>query len=267
MSMLEKQREHFNRVAGDYRLARTHPNHLKLKELIWDYALSDLALSKEARSREAGGGGLDVEVSVLEAMCGFAEGAALLSRRFSHIRYCGFDYSDSVVETLKATRPDLNVYQQDVSRFESNELYDIVLLIGGLHHVAQCSREVVARLARNIRPGGYFINFEPTHGNRVFQYIREKIYRRNPLFDHETERAFGVDELMRMFLDAGLQREKVFYPGLLAYVLYYNPDAFPLLNFGSTKLVSLLWSLEKPFLQTSIARLLSFATFSIWRKP
>lgn len=40
------------------------------------------------------------------------------------------------------------------------------------------------------------------------------------------------------------------YPGLLAYVLYYNPYAFPSLNKGSVKFVEFIFNCEK-FLYTS----------------
>jgi hypothetical protein len=57
------------------------------------------------------------------------------------------------------------------------------------------------------------------------------------------------------------------YPGLAAYVLYYNPDAFPALNFGGPETVRRLFALERPFLRSAAARTLSFATLSLWRKP
>lgn len=255
MDLREKQREHFNQVAEQYRVARSNPNHLALKKLLWDYALSSIQLPCGQNS------------SVLEAMCGFADGYEILSSRYGDVDYSGFDYSEHIVAYLRDNRPGLDIHHQDVTTYDADRQYDIVILLGGLHHVPDYSEHVVASLAASLKSGGLFINFEPTHGNPLFRLVRERIYKRNTLFDEDSERAFGVRQLKELFMQAGLKEEKIIYPGLLSYVLFYNPDAFPALNIGSAKLVSLLWSVEQPFMKTLVAKALSFATLSIWRKP
>ncbi len=122
-------------------------------------------------------------------------------------------------------------------------------------------------LAASLRPGGLLINLEPTHGNPLARMVRERIYRRNQLFDAETERAFSVEELDAMFVSAGLELAYRTYPGLLGYVLYYNPDAFPGLNLAGTRAVNMLFALERPLMATRIGRWLSFATLAVWRSP
>jgi hypothetical protein len=126
---------------------------------------------------------------------------------------------------------------------------------------------VVRNLAPGLRPGGLFINLEPTHGNPVTKAVRDRIYRRNALFDERTERAFGVGELYAMFRGAGLELVEAQHPGLLSYVLYYNPDAFPNLNLGGERCVRAAFALDRPFLRTFVGRRLSFATLTLWRKP
>lgn len=251
-----RQQAHFDGIASRYREARRHRNHLALKDLIWREALAGLT-----DVRAPG-------VRVLEPMCGFADGQWILERQFGvSVDYRGFDFSEAVVDSLARSRPDLAVWQQDVTRFEPTEEVDIVILLGGLHHVPHMAGPVVARCAGALRPGGYFINFEPTHGNPLFRAVRDGVYRRNSLFDEATERAFSVDELFGFFTAAGLQPVQVLYPGLLSYVLYYNPDAFPILNIGGPGLVERLWRTERPFLRGRLARCLSFATLGVWRRP
>lgn len=253
---IERQKEHFDQIAERYQDARRHPNHLCLKRSIWSHFF---------RSRPSLP---DRRIEVLEPMCGFGDGADILAEHLkAPFDYAGFDYSDEVVRRVRQARPEACIWQQDVSTFTENETYDVVIVLGGLHHVPHVAPQVVASLSRALRPGGYFISLEPTHGNALFRQVRERVYRRNQLFDHGTERAFGVTELFAMFEKVGMRRIRAIYPGLLAYVLYYNPDAFPRLNFGSQSVVRFLWSLEKPFVETPIARALSFATLSLWRKP
>lgn len=255
MDLREQQREHFNQVAEQYRVARSNPNHLRFKKLLWDYALSSIQLPCKENC------------SVLEAMCGFADGYGILSSRYGSVDYSGFDYSEHIVAYLRDNHPQLDILHLDVTAFNADRQFDVVILLGGLHHVPNYAERVVANLAAGLKPGGMFINFEPTHGNALFRAVRERIYKKNALFDEDSERAFSVKELNAFFQNAGLEKEKIIYPGLLSYVLFYNPDAFPALNIGSTKLVSLLWAAEQPFMDTVVAKTLSFATLSIWRKP
>lgn len=255
MDKLQQQKEHFDSIALKYREARSHPNHTLLKKLIWDYALKNKAGLRKPH------------LSVLEAMCGFADGYAILSEYCNSVEYQGFDYSSRVVEHMNNDSPHLHIWQEDISRFQSDTQYDVIILLGGLHHVPDIAAQAIQQLYTNLLPGGYFINLEPTHGNPVFSWARNMIYRRNKLFDEETEQAFAVQQLLDMFGACGFVAEDIIYPGLLSYVLYYNPDAFPWLNRGSQKAVSAIWACEKPFLRTRLARWFSFATLSIWKKP
>lgn len=205
---------------------------------------------------------------MLEPMCGYAEGIEIAEQHFSlDCDYYGFDYSDVIVGELSRLLPDGRVWQADVTTYRPEpRTYDLVLLIGGLHHVPDKAPQVVQNLAAGLKEGGFFVNFEPTSGNPLFRVIREVIYRRNEIFDDATERAFGVDELKGFFSDAGLEEVKSFFPGLLAYTLYYNPYAFPLLNRGGQRWVDFFFAIDRFVMNHWIGRVFSFATVSIWRK-
>ena len=260
---IERQVQHFDSIAGAYHDARQHSNHLLLKALIWECALAHNPVLRTLCSDR--GGVLDV----LEPMCGFADGQQILaSHAPATLRYQGFDFSPRVVAKLREDQPALDIWQQDVTRFEPETAsVDIVILIGGLHHVPDAAAAVVARLATALRPCGLFISAEPTSGNPVFRLVRQRIYERNALFDAVTERDFPVAELTGMFTDAGLRPIDALYPGLLAYVLYYNPDAFPLLNKGGAGMVKAAYAVDRLFQRTLLGRALSFATVSIWQRP
>jgi len=258
LDKVQAQAAHFDSIAGRYYAARRHANHVLLKDLLWDHVLRRTPLwsAKEP-------------IEVLEPMCGYADGKRILERHLRcALHYTGFDYSAGVVERLHATNPGLDVTRADVTRYEPDPAsYDLILLLGGLHHVPDAAPDVVVRLARGLRPGGILLNFEPTSGNPLTRRVRERIYARNTLFDARTERGFAVDELRQMFEAAALQPLDTLYPGLLSYVLYYNPDAFPLLNVGGPGMVRFTFALDRLVMRSAIGRWLSFATLSVWRKP
>jgi len=201
-------------------------------------------------------------------MCGYGEGRRILSENFDvSFRYSGFDYSRPLVEKAREAMPGINVAVADAVSYVAEDTYDVVILIGGLHHVFAHADEVLRNLWLATKPGGVLINFEPTQDNWVFRQVRRSIYARNELFDDETEQAFDLVMLNRMYADAGFSLIDQVYPGLLAYVLYYNPDAFPALNVGSEKVVEVLFSLESSLYRSFPARKLSFATLSILERP
>jgi SAM-dependent methyltransferase len=254
--LLERQRGHFNSIAERYHEARQGQNHLYLKRRMWHDVFADL---DDFRGRH---------IDVLEPMCGFCDGFDIVASHLTEdFSYKGFDYSDSVVQSARRERPGIDVSQADATKYQPlQSTFDLILIIGGLHHTPRDAARIVANLAPALRSGGLFVNFEPTHGNPAFKTIRDMIYRKNSLFDEQTEQAFPVGDLMDIFRQTGLKLRKILYPGLLSYVLYYNPDAFPFLNVGGRGLVDATYALDKLFYNNAIGRTFSFATLSIWRK-
>lgn len=251
MNKIEHQNRHFNAISEKYYRARQDKKHLLYKQLLFSYLLKSL-------KRKA-----DKQMLVLEPMCGYGEGKKIVEKYINkNIVYEGFDYSDILIKKVKANIPDINIYKQDVTTFVPDKQYDIIILIGGLHHVPDYAGIICENLAKGLKKDGFFINFEPTSNNFIVKIVRNMIYRNNSLFDDMTERAFTLKELNRLYA-AGLQIEKQFYPGLLAYVLWYNPDAFPKLNLGNEKMVKLIFGLEKRLYLNVIGRLFSFSTFTI----
>lgn len=252
---LEQQREHFNGIAEKYFIARNHPNHVELKRLIWGcFFRRHPELASEIRT-------------VMEPMCGMAEGFEILKQNTkADFAYLGFDYSEAMVDIARKDKPSLRIERGDVTTFMSPiPQVDMIILIGGLHHVYSRTPEVLKNLTKALKPGGYFLNFEPTHANWLARRARQQIYKSNSLFDNDTEQGFERVDLLSHFEKAGYEKMDEVSPGLAAYVLYYNPDAFPALNIGGPALVKSLFWLDRLFWTNWIGRKLSFATITLWR--
>lgn len=253
---LEQQREHFNSIAEKYFAARNHPNHSTLKKLIWEHFFKrHPELAREVRT-------------VLEPMCGMAEGFEIVKQNtHAQFDYLGFDYSQAMVEIARRDKPHLRVEWGDVTSFASPvPPVDMIVLIGGLHHVYSRTPDVLTNLSKELRPGGYFLNFEPTHNNWLTRRARQRIYESNRLFDNDTEQGFERNDLLAHFRNARYELVDEVAPGLAAYVLYYNPDAFPALNVGGPGLVKALFFLDRLFWTNWIGRKMSFATITLWRR-
>lgn len=253
---VERQREHFNEISALYTESRKHPNHLLLKDLIWSAFFADCKFSSFPRMK------------VLEPMCGLSEGLQIIKRHVqSEINYFGFDYSEQMVEIAIRNNPGAKVTQRDATSFDgAGEMFDWIILIGGLHHVFAQADDVVLRLASALPRGGYFLNFEPTQNCWATRVVRNRIYKRNALFDEQTEQGFDLENLNCIFSNAGFEKVRQVYPGLLAYILYYNPDAFPAFNLGGASFVRSAFCIDKLLWRTWLAKKLSFATITLWRK-
>ena len=253
MSDIEQQKEHFNSIAMDYYYARQNPNSLLFKQLLWKYILSHLPPRSKA--------------TVLEAMCGYAEGEEIVKSHYCiNVDYTGFDYSEKLIELVRQLNPTKRVFVQDVTTFKPDSLYDIILIIGGLHHVPDYTEKVLLNLRNGLTDDGYFISFEPTHGNRIAKMIRKRVYRSSSIVDYTTERDYEIHELNKLYKNAGYEIVHQFYPGLLAYSLYYNPDIFPKLVHIGRVMLKMLFTLEKPLYMTRFAKIFSFATMTILRR-
>lgn len=255
MDKIEKQKEHFDTISSSYVEGKKQPNFVFLKKLLWSFVLKNI-------HKDIAG----TKIKILEPMCGNAEAYSIFHDLGYDIQYSGFDYSKEIVKNLKETRPELNVSFGDVTKYKTDEKFDVVIIIGGLHHVPDFADQVVRNMSSHLKDGGYFINFEPTSGNPLFSLIRKVIYKNNSIFDETTERDFANSELEGFFLRSGLRSHKTLYPGLLAYILYYNPYAFPKLNIGSTKVVKTIFDIEKWFFTMPYTKYISFVTLSIWKK-
>jgi SAM-dependent methyltransferase len=238
-----------------YHKARQSVNHKYFKQQLWDYFFSGKDFLKKDN------------IAVLEPMCGFIEGKDLVDRYISKkYSYEGFDYSDNVITLAKELYPSLDLYQMDATRFLSEKKYDLVILIGTLHHIPDFAGDFLSKINRVLNSNGVLINFEPTYNICLVKLLREHIYRKNKMFDYETERAFILEELNGLFLESGFEILDQIYPGLVSYVLYYNPEAFPSLNIGSLFTVRAIFTFDRMFFRNIIGRKFSFATMSLLRK-
>lgn len=259
MNDIERQRNHFEKIAEKYFLARNNANSQEMKKAIWEFFFiffNDYMGQKDKSS-----------LSILEAMCGTVDSYEFFTKMFPfQFSFEAFDYSKNMLAFAKKLHPSLHIFCEDICKIKFENLYDIVLVIGGLHHVYSNIDLAISNISKSMSPDGIFISFEPTNNNIITRFIRNVTYKTNNLFDNKTERAFTTTSLDALAQKHGLKKIFQFYPGLISYILWYNPDAFPFLNIGSVKMVQNVISIEKKFWTTPFARYCSFATFTCYRK-
>ena len=175
MNEIEKQKKFFNSISDEYFEARRDRNHLYYKAKLWSCVLKNTR--KYFLDRNI------IDPDVLEMMCGYAEGEHTVRKYISSkCTYSGFDYSENLIKKVKNQRPEMNVFVQDVTKYIPQKKYDIVMIIGGLHHVPTKADKVLDIINGSLHHKGLFINFEPTNNNMIYRMIRNCIYKKNHIF-------------------------------------------------------------------------------------
>ncbi|MEE8575173.1 MAG: class I SAM-dependent methyltransferase [Thermodesulfobacteriota bacterium] len=253
----DRQREHFDSISEKYISSRGGEKPEAYKEVMWGRILSKLS---EFLPRESSFTGI-------EPMCGNADASRRILDYFPGAKMDAFDLSRSMLEgAVGSDESRLSVYESDILKFNKTSEYDLALVIGGLHHIPHDTGRGVGNIRRALKKGGLFLNFEPTHNNFFFKAVRERIYKKNEIFEEESECAFTLKEYNRLLADNGFEILYQCYPGLIGYVLYYNPDAFPLLAVGSAATAKSFASLDMYLSTSAIGRFFSFTTWTISRK-
>ena len=112
MNKIDHQNEHFEHIAERYYEARQGKKHLYYKQLLLEYILKGVHVDFNDGQK----------VAVLEPMCGYGEGRDIVKNFIVHdIDYEGFDYNDTLIEKVKKSNPELNIYKQDVTKFTTDK--------------------------------------------------------------------------------------------------------------------------------------------------
>ena len=93
---------------------------------------------------------------VLEGLCGSGETTDFLLKKQAKV--IGLDISEHEIDNFKNRWLDCDARCSSISEtgFEDDK-FDVVLVVGGLHHVHPNVDEVIEEIHRVLKPGGYFV--------------------------------------------------------------------------------------------------------------
>lgn len=243
----EVQREHYNRIAGDY---AAHYGD---------------AWSQQYRQRffnEPMLNGIDLQGRiVIEAMCGIGETTRVLIDRGAQV--VGLDISEVEIAGFAQRWPGQAIRCASILQTGiDTESVDCVVVVGGLHHVQPSVPEAISEIHRILRPGGYFCFVEP-HTGSLPNRLRRIWYRSDRYFA-ENEEALDIDSLKRRF--AGyFDVEVESYQGNLAYLMVLNSLILRIPLSWKRHYAPALLRLEA-MIQPLQGRLLSCYAVGRWRK-
>ena len=114
---------------------------------------------------------LDNARTVLEVGCGAGFSADYLEGRYE--RFVGVDYADELIRYARVYhgRAGVEFHTADIRNFDYNHPFDIVVMIGVLHHFDDIPA-AMQHIVGLVRPGGWVVANEPQPGNPLVQAAR-----------------------------------------------------------------------------------------------
>ncbi len=188
MKRAELDRRHFDSIADDYAGKDLVPSSRFARRQRLAHAVARVPLNQKSR--------------VLEVGCGAGFAASYLRGRYGS--YTGIDHSLELIATARRynTGPDTEFIRTGVVDFKDASGFDLVFLIGVLHHMED-RPEIMDNLRNLVRPGGYLAVNEPQPSNPLVSGARILRTRFDESYSDDQDE-IGFDELLRLFSSAGL---------------------------------------------------------------
>jgi SAM-dependent methyltransferase len=157
---------------------------------------------------------LPASATVLEVGCGAGFAAAYLRGRYGS--YLGIDHSEELIDIARRENawPGVRFEAQDAAEMAGEPSFDLIFMIGVLHHLEEPG-QVLAQLARLLRPGGWVMANEPQPANPLISFARRLRSRMERNYSSEQEEIPRA-RLEELFTAAGLGQVRVLPQGLVS---------------------------------------------------
>jgi SAM-dependent methyltransferase len=202
------QRLHYENIAADYDV---HYNDQFSRNYMHRFAFEPMFEGIDLKER-----------SVLEAMCGGGQTTEYLQSKGA--RVTGLDISPQQTRNFQSRHPRSEVLCGSIlSSGIADSSFDVVSVVGGIHHMPPNVNESMREIHRILKPGGYFCFMEP-HSESFAEGIRKFWYRHDPLFA-KNEAAINMTELRSTF-SKSFKINHEYYLGNLGYLFVLNSMVF-----------------------------------------
>ncbi len=196
----QRDRDLFDRIARQYAAKDLLVAHSLARRCRLEQTLAGLPLPRDA--------------AILEVGCGAGFAARYLRGRYRS--YLGIDHSARLIELAGRLNAAEGASFRTVSveDIDSRQRFDLVLLIGVLHHLERME-DAMRRMVRLLAPGGWLAANEPQPANPLVQAARAVRTRIDRAYS-EDQRVISRGELKRLFLEAGLEQVQVLPQGVFS---------------------------------------------------
>ena len=157
---------------------------------------------------------LTAQPELLEVGCGAGFSATYLAGHYG--TYVGIDYAEPFIAYARHhNQPHGATFEVgNIKTYQSNRQFDVVFMIGVLHHIEDLEAALPAMLTL-LKPGGWFVANEPHPGNPLISLARVIRKRLDSHYASEQQELSTAD-LQRLYFAAGLVEVRIIPQGLLS---------------------------------------------------
>jgi 2-polyprenyl-3-methyl-5-hydroxy-6-metoxy-1,4-benzoquinol methylase len=195
-----RDRELFNRISKDYCRKDLLSAHRMARQCRVEQTMNVLPVSSK--------------IDILEVGCGAGFSAKYLRRTYH--KYLGIDYSDELIKFAQVHNAGEGVEFQaiNIKDLETKRRFDVVLLIGVLHHFGNVPH-LMDHMTSLLKPGGWIVANEPNAGNPAIRFARN-IRKRIDSEYSSKQVEFTISQLYNIFKDARLKEVKMLPQGIFS---------------------------------------------------
>lgn len=206
-SVERTQKDYYNSIADKYDRHFSNQFALAYRKELYGDILADVDLNG---------------MRVLDAACGGGENSAFFAEHRCEIM--GLDLSDAQCAIFRRRFPNSVVVNASMAATGlKSDSFDLVVT-ESLHHVHPFVNDCVNEIHRILKPGGYFLFWEPVSGS-FFDLARRLWYRHDPEFFEDNEASVDVAGLIESH-KTQFKLIKLCYGGSLGHLFVSNSMAF-----------------------------------------
>jgi len=150
----------------------------------------------------------------LEVGCGAGFSAPYLMGMYES--FVGVDYSKELIDCANQIHCSDNTqfYCENIKTFEIDRKFDVVFMIGFLHHVDDL-KATLTHMKKFVKPGGWLVANEPQHSNFVIRLARKIRKKIDGAYSSEQVE-LSANDLRSAFEETGFGDTKVLPQGIFS---------------------------------------------------
>lgn len=244
----ERQKDHYDRIFPCY---ESHYDDSTAQEYRRRFIYDTMLHSVDLKG-----------ANVLEAMCGSGQATGYLLERGAQVT--GLDISETAMAAFASRWPMCDAICASILIADHlRDAFDLVLVVGGLHHVHPYVRRAVDVIHGMLKPGGLFCFVEP-HRESLLDVARRIWYRLDRRMFAEGEAAIDLEALKRHNVHRFAFEQEVYFGGP-GYFLILNSMVFRIPVRWKQRLATWCFKVEG-FLKPVQNRYIAPAVLCVWRK-
>jgi len=197
---------------------------------------------------------------VLDAMCASGIETGYLIKLGAEV--VGLDVSKKNVEYYRK-RWGKQCYLKSIHETDfSDNTFDVIYIVGGLHHVLPLLNKTMIEIHRILKPRGIFYFVEPNKDTWVNK-IRELWYKIDNKFTDDEE-AISYHNTLKPFLSLGFEEKSINFIGNIAHIIIGQSSTLRIPNKLKKYLAPLCFFLERILIKFPFTPKLLFS--AVWIK-